>query len=131
MLAATAFLVAGFLMWAFAPTVWFLMIALVPIALGGGVMGTMNRSLLSKSVPREEIGGTLGLATSIESMNGIIAPALAGALLPLLGTWAPGVLAAAIILFVAWFVWRKVVRPRTFDETSIAERGVRIANVIQ
>ncbi|TFH59968.1 MAG: MFS transporter, partial [Gemmatimonadales bacterium] len=42
MLAATGFLFVGFLMWAFAPTVWFLMIALIPIALGGGIMGTMN-----------------------------------------------------------------------------------------
>jgi DHA1 family tetracycline resistance protein-like MFS transporter len=120
MLAATGLLVVGFVMWAFSPTIWFLMIALIPIALGGGIMGTMNRSLLSKAVPREEIGGTLGLATSLESMNGIIAPAFAGALLPLLGTWAPGVVGAAIMLWVGSFVWRKIVRPGIFDAPTDA-----------
>ena len=115
MLAAAGLLVVGFVMWAFSPTIWFLMIALVPIAVGGGIMGTITRSLLSKSVPREEIGGTLGLATSIESFNRFVAPAIAGALLPLLGTWAPGVVGAAIMLWVFSFVWRKIVRTGVFD----------------
>ena len=110
MLASSMLLVLGFLMWAFSPAVWFLMIALIPIALGGGVMGTVNRSRLTKSVPREEIGGILGLSTSIESMNGIIAPAAAGGLFPLLGSWAPGVLGAIIMVWVGIFVWRNVVR---------------------
>jgi len=115
MLAAAGLLFVGFLMWAFAPAVWFVMIALVPIALGGGIMGTMNRSLLTKAVPREEIGGTLGLATSIESVNGIVAPAVAGALLPLVGTWAPGVLAAALTVGLAALVWGRIVKPGLFD----------------
>jgi MFS transporter, DHA1 family, tetracycline resistance protein len=110
MLASSMLLFIGFLMWAFSPAVWFLMLALVPIALGGGVMSTINRSRLTKSVPQEEIGGILGLSTSIESMNGIIAPAVAGGLFPLLGSWAPGVLGAVIMVWVGIFVWRKVVK---------------------
>lgn len=130
MLAATVLLFVGYLLWAFSPTVWFVMIALVPIALGGGIMGTVSRSLLTKAVPREEIGGTLGLSTSVESMNGILAPAVGGALLPLLGTWAPGVLGAIVTLWVAWFVWRRIVRPGLFDEADPAggaDRGPAVA----
>jgi len=124
LLAASVVLVFGFLLWAFSPTVWFLMIALVPIAVGGGVMTTVNRSLLSKSVPVEEIGGTLGLSTSIESMNGIIAPAIGGALFPLLGTWAPGVLASLLMIWVARFVWRRIVRSGTFESAAPGTRPV-------
>ena len=112
MLASSMLLVLGFIMWAFSPAIWFLMIALLPIALGGGVMGTMNRSRLTKSVPKEEIGGILGLSTSIESLNGIIAPAVAGGLFPLFGSWAPGVFGAIIMVWVGIFVWRNVVKEK-------------------
>jgi len=98
--------------------VWFLMVSMVPVALGGGILNTLNRSLVTKSVPPEEIGGTLGLSTSIDSMNGIIAPAIGGALLPLLGTWAPGALAAFIMVLVAIYVWRKIVQPDLFREKA-------------
>lgn len=120
MLAASLLLAGGFVLWAITPGVWFLVAALIPLALGGGIMGTMNRSLLSKSVPAEEIGGTLGLSTSIESLNGVIAPAVGGALLPLLGTWAPGVLAAIIMAWVASFVARRVVRSGKFEPEALA-----------
>lgn len=113
-LGASLLLVLAFLLWAISPTIWFLMIALVPMAIGGGIMGTVLRSMLSKSVPAEEIGGTLGLSISLESLNGILAPAVGGALLSLLGTWVPGVLGAVLLTWVAIYVYRKLVRTRPF-----------------
>jgi DHA1 family tetracycline resistance protein-like MFS transporter len=72
----------------------FLILALVPLAFGQGRVTTLNRSLLSKAVDREEIGGTLGLMSSIESGINVLAPLLGGALIGGVGTWAPGVLGA-------------------------------------
>lgn len=114
MLASSILLIIGFVLWAVSPTVWFLMIALLPLAVGGGVLSTINRSLLSKSVRPEQIGGALGLSTSIESLNGIIGPALGGLLVTVIGTWAPGVAAALILSLVTLFVWRRIVKLKLF-----------------
>ncbi|MBC8504300.1 MAG: hypothetical protein H8D34_05550, partial [Chloroflexi bacterium] len=62
----------------------------------------------SKAVYTEEVGGTLGLAASLESATRVIAPSLGGFLLGEIGTWAPGILAAAIMAWVSYFVWRKL-----------------------
>ncbi|MBN1686456.1 MAG: MFS transporter [Spirochaetales bacterium] len=118
MLASGVLLAIGFVLWAVASTVWFLLIALVPIALGGGVLGVVNRSLLSKSVKPEEIGGALGLSASLESLNGIIAPALGGLLLSQIGDWAPGAAAALILVWATFFIWRKIVRPGLFFRSA-------------
>ena len=115
MLVSCVLLAVGFILWAVAPSIWFLMIALLPLAVGGGVLSTVNRSLLSKSVKPAQIGGALGLSTAIESMNGIIAPVLGGLLVTALGTWAPGVAAALILTIVTFFVWKRIVRPKLFS----------------
>ena len=50
---------------------------------------TVISSTLTKSVNPEEVGGTLGLSASLESLTPVIAPSLGGYLLGRLGTWAP------------------------------------------
>lgn len=117
MLASGVLLVIGFTLWAVSHTIPFLLIALVPLAVGGGVLGVVNRSLLSKSVKPEEIGGALGLSASLESLNGIVAPALGGLLFSSVGDWAPGAAAALILLWVTLFIWRKIAKPRLFADT--------------
>jgi MFS family permease len=57
-----------------APSVPMLVMALLPLSLGSGVAGTTLRTLLTQSVPRESVGGRLGLASSIDSINRILAP---------------------------------------------------------
>jgi DHA1 family tetracycline resistance protein-like MFS transporter len=60
----------------------------------------------------EEVGGTLGLSTSIESATRIIAPSLGGYLIGALGAWAPGVLGALIMAWVVPFTYRKIIREK-------------------
>lgn len=119
MLFSSLLLILGFILWAVAPATWFLLIALLPIAVGGGVLSTVNRSMLSKSVSAEQVGGAMGLSASLESMNGIIAPVLGGILVTLVGTWAPGVLAALILVWVSIFIWRRIVRGELFVDERI------------
>jgi DHA1 family tetracycline resistance protein-like MFS transporter len=111
-LTATALVVAAvsFVGFAFAPSVPLLMIVLVPLSLSSGVTSTLLRSLLSKSVPPESSGGTMGLAASAESLNRVLAPLAGGALFAALGPWAPGLLAALLAAWSAVFAWKKLIR---------------------
>ncbi len=77
--------------------------------LAAGVSSTMLRTLLTKSVPKEASGGTLGLAASIDSLNRILAPLTGGLLLALLGPRTPGLVAEVLAAFTAWFGWRRLV----------------------
>ncbi len=97
-------------LYSLAPSVPTLMIALAPLSLGSGVSSTMLRTLLTKSVPKEASGGTLGLAASIDSLNRILAPLAGGLLLALLGPRSPGLVAAALAGISAWYGWRRLVK---------------------
>jgi len=110
-LASVAISVAAFslALYSLAPSVPMLMIALVPLSLGSGVSSTMLRTLLTKSVPKEASGGTLGLAASIDSLNRILAPLAGGLLLSLLGPRSPGLVAALLAALGALYAWRRLV----------------------
>lgn len=110
-LAAVAISVAAvsLLLYSLAPSVPMLMIALVPLSLGSGVASTMLRTLLTKSVSKESVGGTLGLAASIDSINRILAPLAGGLILAWIGPRAPGLLAAVLAALTAVLAWRRLV----------------------
>jgi MFS transporter, DHA1 family, tetracycline resistance protein len=95
--------------WAFTPNVWFLLLILAPIAAAGGSLNTVLNSGLSKVVYPEEVGGILGLSASVESLTRVIAPSTGGILLGQVGTWAPGVLAGFLMVWVASFTWRRLI----------------------
>ena len=104
----TILMAFSLLAWAFTPNVPILLVILLPTALAGGILNTVLNSSLTKAVAIEEVGGTLGLSTSIESATRIIAPSLGGYLIGTLGAWAPGVLGGAIMGWVVSFVYRKI-----------------------
>jgi DHA1 family tetracycline resistance protein-like MFS transporter len=95
--------------WAVVPNIWLLLIVLMPIALAAGILNTIINSLLSKSVYPEEVGGTLGLSSSIESLTRVAAPVAGGALLGQLGTWAPGIFGAILMALVIFLVWQRLI----------------------
>ena len=94
--------------WALAPSVLTLLIILAPTALAGGLLNTLLSSTLTKAVSSQEVGGILGLSTSIESSTRILAPIIGGALLQNLGTWAPGALGAVVMVGVLVYTWKKI-----------------------
>jgi len=100
---AMAFSLLG---WAYTPNVPVLLVVLMPIALAAGVLNTTLNSALSKAVYPEEVGGTLGLSASLESLTRVISPLAGGLLLQRLGTSAPGLFGALILIGLAPFVWR-------------------------
>jgi MFS transporter, DHA1 family, tetracycline resistance protein len=107
-LIGTVIMAASLAGWAFVPSIPALMVILIFTAFSGGVLNTMINSALTKSVLPEEVGGALGLAASLESFTRVISPALGGWALEKLGTWAPGLVGAVIMAWLAWYVWRYI-----------------------
>ena len=107
--AATITMMLGLLAWALAPDLLTLLIILIPLSAAGGTLNTVLSSALTKSVYPEEIGGTLGLSASVESLTRVIAPSLGGALFQYLGAWAPGVFGGLVMAWVVAFVWQRII----------------------
>jgi DHA1 family tetracycline resistance protein-like MFS transporter len=97
--------------WAFTRDLIPLLIVLLPMSLSGGVLNTVIQSSISKSVSREEVGGMLGIASSLEAFTRVIGPTIGGLLLERLGVWAPGVFSAVLMAWVVLFTYRKVILP--------------------
>ncbi len=108
---ATVLMAFSLLGWAFAPSIAVLLLVLIPIAISGGVLNTVVNSAISKSVTPAEVGGILGLAASLESFTRVVAPSLAGVLLGVLGTSAPGVFSALILAALTLYIWRFIFIP--------------------
>jgi MFS transporter, DHA1 family, tetracycline resistance protein len=96
------------LAWAFVPNLVTLLIIMAPLALAGGVLGTVLQSAITKAVQPEEIGGMLGISGALEAITRVIAPTAGGYLLGKLGTWAPGVVSAALVGWAVWFAYRRI-----------------------
>jgi len=94
--------------WALAPSVFWLLVVLTPTSLSGGILNTLLSSTLTKAVSSQEVGGILGLATSIESSTRILAPILGGALLEKVGAWSPGVFGGIIMIGVSLYVFTRI-----------------------
>ena len=108
MLSSAIAMAIGFALWAFVPNLWTLLIVLIPLSFGGGILNTVINSSLSKSVYPEEIGGTLGISASIESLTRVISPVLGGLLLQWARPWGPAIFTAVIMAYVAFFAWRRL-----------------------
>jgi DHA1 family tetracycline resistance protein-like MFS transporter len=99
------------LAWAFIHQLWLLLIVLLPLAFAGGVLNTVIQSIITKSVAREEVGGILGITTSLEAVTRVIAPSAGGFLLQNLGIWAPGVFSAVLMALSVVFSYGRIVIP--------------------
>ncbi len=73
-----------------------LLLAMVPAAIGGGVLQPSVNSLLTRKVSVEEIGGTLGISASLLSAANALAPVVGGALFQNLGSSAPYLFGAVL-----------------------------------
>ena len=117
-LSATLAMSFGLLGWGLAPSVPILLLALLPIAVAGGTLNTVLNSALSKSVTPAEIGGTLGLAASLESMTRVLTPPLDSALLKWVGSSAPGLIAGLFLLWLATYIVRHIQQPAPTNLTQ-------------
>lgn len=110
LMAALIALGVGLLGYGLAPTLWILIIAMIPMSFGAGVFNTTINSILTKKVTPEEVGGMLGISSSIESSTRVISPAASGFLLGISPT-IPGVVGAIIIALLLPIAWRSLSSP--------------------
>ena len=106
--ASAIIMTISLLAWAFTPNLIVLLIVLIPLSFAGGTLNTVLNSTLTKSVASEEVGGTLGLSASLESLTRVIAPSMGGFLLGALGTWAPGVASVILMIWATSFTKRRI-----------------------
>jgi MFS transporter, DHA1 family, tetracycline resistance protein len=97
------------LAWAFVPNLITLLIIMLPLALSGGVLGTVIQAAITRAVQPQEIGGMLGISGSLESMTRVLAPTIGGYLLGRLGTWAPGIFSSLLMAWAVWFAYRRII----------------------
>jgi DHA1 family tetracycline resistance protein-like MFS transporter len=98
----------GYIGWAIAPNLLILLIALLPLMGGGWIANTIIISGISKAVAPDEIGGTLGISTSVENVTRVISPAIGGLLFGSFGMWAPGAFSAIMVLFAIWLAYQRI-----------------------
>lgn len=76
--------------------IW-LLIAMIPAAIGGGVLQPTVNSMITKRVDKSRTGVTLGIAAAIISASSVVSPLLMGAIFQLFGNSAPFLFAAVLM----------------------------------
>jgi len=109
--AAVLLMTVALLGWAWAPSYTAILCILPAIALAGGTFTTVNISVLSKSVHPDEVGGTMGLSSAVDSLTRVIAPPLGAMVLERWGAAAPGLAGAGLLAVLAPYVWRTIAAP--------------------
>ncbi len=89
--------------------IWIL-VAMIPTSIGGGVLQPTINSLITKRVEPDEIGGTLGVSAALLSGANALAPLLGGLLFQVGGATLTFVVWAAI-LGVLWVIARAKITP--------------------
>jgi len=111
--AGVSVLAVALLGWAVTPNVETMLAVLALLPLSGGTLNTVTNSALTKAVREEDIGGALGLSTSLDSLTQILAPIIGGFLIGELGPWAVGGAGALIMAGVVLYAWRCLVADAT------------------
>lgn len=76
--------------------VW-LMIAVIPLSIGGAVLSPTINSAITKRIDHFEVGGLLGISAALVSAANALAPITMGALYQVIGPAAPFLLGGAVL----------------------------------
>jgi MFS transporter, DHA1 family, tetracycline resistance protein len=87
--------------------IWIL-VAMIPISIGGGVLQPSINSMITQRVSPEEVGGTLGISAAFLSGSNAITPLVMGAIFEWMGSSAP-FLIGSVILLILWMIARRTI----------------------
>lgn len=104
--------------WGFTKQIWLLLVILAPIALSAGILNTLLTSQITKAVYKEDVGGTLGLASSMQTLAQITTPGMGGLILSTLGPWALGVISSIFMILAFVSTLGKSTRRSDLDDQS-------------
>ncbi|MCC6906228.1 MAG: MFS transporter [Anaerolineae bacterium] len=100
-----------------------LLVAMIPASLGGGILQPAINSLITKRVDSDEVGGTLGISAAFYSGANALAPLLMGAIFQWLGSTAP-FLAGGLLLALLLGLSLMLIKPgREADMSAGLARG--------
>jgi DHA1 family tetracycline resistance protein-like MFS transporter len=111
----------GFVVWSLTPNLPVMLLAILPLSGGGWIVNTIITSAITKAVSPEEIGGMLGISTSLESITRVISPTIGGVLFGSIGMGAPAVFSAIMVLVAVWFAYRRIILVKPAIEQSPTE----------
>lgn len=111
----------GLVGWALTPNLPIMLLVILPLAGGGWVVNTIITSAITKAVEPQEIGGMLGISTSLESITRVFAPTIGGFLFGSIGMWAPGAFSALVMLWAVWLASRRILQEKPAIEPSPSE----------
>lgn len=77
-----------------------LMLASVPATVGAGILGPSINSLITKQIPGDQVGATLGVSAAFVSGANALTPILGGALFQFLGSTSPFLLGGILLLIL-------------------------------
>jgi len=85
-----------------------LILLFIPFVFSAGILSTCITSFLTKSVKREDIGITLGVSDSLESISRVISPTVGGILFEFAGTQAPPLASATLQGLLVWMIYQYI-----------------------
>jgi MFS family permease len=88
----------------------FILLAMAPVAVGGGVLQPSINSLITKRSDPSQAGGMLGISAAFLSGANAVAPVVGGAIFQALGSRAPFLLGGAL-LAVLFVIALRAIRP--------------------
>lgn len=107
-----AFGLAG---WGLSPSLPWLLASMVPLSLASGMLRVSLDSALTKSVYQDEVGGLLGLSSSLNSFTRVSSPLIGSVLLAELAPAAPGIAGALLMVGVVYFTWKRILHVPDLD----------------
>jgi DHA1 family tetracycline resistance protein-like MFS transporter len=88
-----------------------ILVAMIPAAIGGGVLQPSINSLLTRNVTPAEIGGTLGISAALLSAANAFAPLIGGALFQAFGSSSPYWFGAILVLILFLLSAKELKKP--------------------
>ena len=96
---------AAYLVFAFAGSVWLLLLSRVVQGMGGGTIGVVQ-AYVADATPPDQRTKSLGWLSAVTSFGAVVGPAFGSFLDQVGGRSAPGLAAAALAALIALFAWR-------------------------
>ena len=91
--------------------------AMIPVAIGGGILQPALNSLITKRVPVQEVAGMLGISAAFLSAANALGPLLGGAIFDAVGAQAPFIAWGILMAFLLGTALR-LVRPGREEESA-------------
>ncbi len=97
-----------------------LLVAMIPASIGGGILSPSINSLITKHVAKRDVGGALGVSSSLTSAANALAPLIGGALFQFVGTSAPFLLGGGVMALLVMFARRRIPPSTETEDTPTA-----------